>query len=162
MGITHMGDKLEELLMEELGAVKGKRKICDVVLYDETFEINIESKDKTPNQTRPWKYNILVIRHENKFYVIPAHQVVIDCLPKSGQHALDPVACYKPSFTKEWKEKYICEFKDLKNTIIKYYKEDYSDKNKPIRSFIEKRYNEWMKQIEENKKFLQSLQHIGD
>jgi hypothetical protein len=168
-GITHEGKWLENLAVEKISnaSFAKKHEKCDIIIdyknndgYPE--KIKLECKKNTPNQTRPINYNILFYVEVYQFnknglcYIIPAHQLVYNCLSKRGQHTPDALMCYNPGlgiFNSQWK-KYCCHLDDVERKIIECHRIDHSLETKEIRDFCEKRRSLYENQIiNENRVF---------
>jgi hypothetical protein len=157
--ITFLGDDFEELLLKILPkSSKGPQKVCDILWETEFGKITIELKDGNPNQTRPYKKNILVIRKkpEDLFYVIPASVVLMTILDKKGQHTQDAVCCCNPYLRKS-ASRFLCSLNDLPQSILEAYQYDQQPQFQKIWRFIDTRIEEWNRQLEQNKQFKQEL-----
>lgn len=107
--IRHDGDALEALLLEScpestddipanVGDVKWRHMI-------------LEAKNGSMNQTRPYKYNVMVTtdkREPGKVFVIPPNQIIRRVVKDDlkGQHIPVSLWCVSLKLNKEWRAKY--------------------------------------------------------
>ena len=135
MGITHTGQKSEELLCTYTGAklVKEAKK-ADAVLDDKIF---IEVKKLNLNQVRPNKY-IVMVAHDDKndtWYVIPPDDILRLTIDRRGQHVPDPIACFNMGNIAA--ERYaafrVSDTADLKKKIEEAYLQ--GEKHKTLKEF---------------------------
>lgn len=91
-GISRTGDDAEKRFIEATGATRTERAADGDAILDGKHVVEIKSaKANTLNQVRAVKYLTLVALQGDKWFVVPAHEVIALVSGKSrGQHTENP------------------------------------------------------------------------
>ena len=146
-GITHMGDKLEEYLEDNISwltrwnedGTKIKSEYGDLKSTHAWVKGYLEGKDGAWNQVRPHKYLIVVgyNKKENLFFIMPPEDVIEKAISRKGQHTINSMECVnfgQPTST-NWGKDYVVEEAWIEQTLIEVYRISHSEKYKRLRAF---------------------------
>lgn len=148
-GITHMGEKLEGYLEDniswlsrseedgtKINSVNGDLKSSLTEMKPYPY---IEAKDGTWNQVRPHKYLPVVgyNKEEQIFFIMPPQDIIEKALTRKGQHTINSMECVnlgKPNST-NWGKSYIVEDHRIEKTLLEVWRISHSEKFRSIREF---------------------------
>ena len=165
MGITNSGKTTEQKIIDSSPSIKdnkdksakGKAKGDFIVTIGNT-EYYGESKKKTWNQTRPYKYLVGVgyDPKEDIWIVIPPDDIVKIALEKQGQHTPNPFVCVGLGETKSKKfKKYRCTYAELPNKIFSAIKQ--GENNHTIKKAMLDLKDKMEQRVKEDKDHLRKL-----
>jgi hypothetical protein len=107
--IRHDGDVLESLLLESCPDSTDDipAKVGDV----QWRHVILEAKNGSMNQTRPYKYNVMVTtdkREPGKVFIIPPNEIVRRVVKDNlkGQHVSVSLWCVSLKLNKDWRARF--------------------------------------------------------